>query len=101
VSLAWVKSRRARASVAQPRAVCGVRSRRTPTIILLVLLAWVSVAGAFAAWKVGPLATEPASERDWIALAVACAVIATLIVLLFEERRRTATNHGDGSTGSR
>jgi hypothetical protein len=75
----------------------------TPRMIVIVLLAWVALAGAFAAWRFGPLAAEPGSARDRSALALAFGVIATLIVMLVRvsrEARRAATRNGADSTGN-
>jgi hypothetical protein len=96
LALAWAKGRRGGPSVPpSPTVVAPPKLRRK--IIVIVLLAWVALAGAFAAWRFGPLGAEPPSAHDRSALALACVVIATLIVLLVKvsrEARRTATRNG-------
>jgi hypothetical protein len=94
VAVAWAKKRSGVARVAPPGAR---RPKPTPRMISVVLLVWVALAGGFALFKVGPLATTPASERDLYALAVSGAVIATLIVLLrasIREKWKEATKDG-------
>jgi hypothetical protein len=102
LALAWATKRRGRANVTAPSSAAS-RPKLTPRIVAFVLGVWVALAGAFAAWRFGPLAPEPASERDRLALALACAVMATLIVMLVKvsrEMRRAATKHGGDSTRS-
>ncbi len=99
--LFWIAKRR---GIGKGTPSLGARRRPTPRTILIVLLVWVALAGAFAFLKFGPLATRPFVARDWAALALACGVIATLIVLLVRvsrEARRTATKDGGDSTGSK
>jgi hypothetical protein len=64
------------------------RSQLTPRIALVVLLIWAGVVGAFAMWKFGPSATEPASPEDRVILKVAGGAIAVLVVVLVRVIRR-------------
>ncbi len=103
VALAWVKKRRGGGNVSPP-STNAARRNLTTTPILVVLVAWVALAAAFAYLKFGPAATTPASALERTALAVACGVVATLFVLLVRvrrEARRTATKDGGDSTGSK
>lgn len=66
-----------------------VRRKPSPRAISIVLIAWVAAAGVVVALALGPLSGQPAEEQAWRLLALALAVIATLIVLLVRAIRET------------